>query len=59
MPVLARLRKNWLPLVLFGGLALAFILLRHSPTAGIDSLPDLDKVVNAGQPTLIEFYSNF
>jgi len=59
MPILAWLRENWLPLALIGGLAVVFLLLKHSPTEGIDSLPALEKVVSAGQPTIIEFYSNF
>ncbi|MBE7468502.1 MAG: hypothetical protein DPW09_28375 [Anaerolineae bacterium] len=59
MPILAWLRANWLPVALIGGLVAAFLLLKHSPTEGIDSLPALEKAVSAGQPTVIEFYSNF
>jgi hypothetical protein len=59
MPVLAWLRENWLLVALLGGLAVAFLLLKHSPTEGIDSLRALEKAVSAGQPTVIEFYSNF
>jgi hypothetical protein len=59
MLTLAWLRQNWLPVALIAGLILAFVLLKNSPTEGIDSLPALDKVVSTGQPTIIEFYSNF
>jgi hypothetical protein len=59
MSALSWLRGNWLPIALMGGLVITFSLLRHSPTEGIDSLPALESMVSAGQPTLIEFYSNF
>jgi len=59
MPALTWLRKNWLPLAMVGGFALILFLFRHSPTEGIDSLPALEKVLSAGQPSVIEFYSNF
>jgi hypothetical protein len=59
MLALAWMWENWLPVALIGGLAVAFLLLKHSPTEGIDSLPALEKAVSAGQPTVIEFYSNF
>lgn len=59
MPALTWLRENWLPLAMVGGFVLILILFKHSPTEGIDSLPALEKVVSAGQPSVIEFYSNF
>ncbi|MBE7551224.1 MAG: hypothetical protein HS126_09135 [Anaerolineales bacterium] len=59
MPALTWLRQNWLTLVVISGLVLAFIFLRNSPTAGINSLQALDGLVSSGQPTVLEFYSNF
>jgi hypothetical protein len=52
-------RLNWVLLAFILGLALAFILLRTRPTAGIDSVQALDGVVSTGQPVVLEFYSNF
>jgi len=35
-----------------------YLLLRTSPTGGIESLDTLDATVNTGQPVVLEFYSN-
>ena len=52
-------RLNWM-LVTFGLLLVAiFVFLRTSPTAGIDSLEALDASFSAGQPVVLDFYSNF
>jgi hypothetical protein len=52
-------RSNW-PLLAFAfGLILVFTVLRNKPTEGIDSLQALDGSIRAGQPTVLEFYSNF
>ena len=37
---------------------LLFFLLRTSPTDGMDSVESLDFALAAGQPVVIEFYSN-
>ena len=36
----------------------AFVLLRSKPS-NVDSLEELSGVLTTGQPTVIEFYSNF
>jgi hypothetical protein len=33
--------------------------LRTSPAEGVDSLEALDATLSAGQPVVLEFYSNF
>ena len=53
------IRLNWLLLAIVVGLILAFALLRTQPTPGLDSSQDLDKLLATGQPTVLEFYSNF
>lgn len=35
-----------------------FLLLRTSPTEGVDSLETLDAALASGQPVVLEFYSN-
>ena len=52
-------RTNWLLLSVILAIVLAFVLLRTSPSSEIDSLDTLDATVSAGQPVVIEFYSNF
>jgi hypothetical protein len=59
MRPLVWLRQNWLAVGLVSALVLVFILLKNSPTEGIDSLQSLDSLVSKGQPTIIKFYSNF
>jgi hypothetical protein len=51
------LRENWLFVLVVGGLAVAFVALR-TPASAIDSMAELDAVLQDGQPTLVEFYSN-
>jgi hypothetical protein len=53
------LRLNWLLLTVVVGLVLAFVLLRTPPTPGFNSTQDLDSVLTAGRPVVLEFYSNF
>jgi hypothetical protein len=57
--ILDWLRANWLLLTLIGGMATAFVLLRTTPTAGIDSAESLDLALTTGEPAVLEFYSNF
>lgn len=52
-------RLNWILVTFFLVLTLAFVLLRTSPTEGIDSLATLEASLNGGQPVVLEFYSNF
>ena len=51
------LRENWLFLAVVGGVIVAFLALR-TPASAIDSVAELDEVLQNGQPTLVEFYSN-
>jgi hypothetical protein len=51
------LRDNWLLLLVMGGIAVAFFALR-TPASAIGSMAELDAVLQNGQPTLVEFYSN-
>jgi hypothetical protein len=52
------IRLNWFLLTFILGLALIFVVLRTRPTEGIDSVQTLDGVLTAGQPVVLEFYSN-
>jgi hypothetical protein len=52
-------RLNWLLVAFVLALVLVFVFLRTRPTEGIDSLQSLDVTVDAGQPVVLEFYSNF
>ena len=53
------LRLNWLLVTIILVLVAAFVFLRTSPAAGIDSVETLDATLIAGQPIVLEFYSNF
>ncbi len=53
------IRANWLLVAFLVGLSLAFLFLRTTPTAGIETLSSLDAVLGTGQPVVLEFYSNF
>ena len=56
--VFAWLKGNWLLLVLLTILLVAFIWLRNRPS-DIHSVEELNRLLAAGQPTVIDFYSNF
>ena len=56
--VAAWVKANWLLLVFLALMVSAFILLRSKPT-DIASLDELSGVLGSGQPTVLEFYSNF
>ncbi len=51
------LRENWLLLLILGGIVTAFLFLR-TPASAVGSVADLDAILQNGQPTLVEFYSN-
>ena len=50
-------RENTSYLILAFAVVL-FLLLKTSPTDGIESLDTLDATLNTGQPVVLEFYSN-
>jgi len=52
-------RLNWTLVAFVLVLVLVFVFLRTSPTEGMNSLTTLDASLNAGQPVVLEFYSNF
>jgi hypothetical protein len=51
------LRENWLFLLVVGGIIVAFLALR-TPASAVGSVAEVDAIVQNGQPTLVEFYSN-
>ena len=51
------LRENWLFLLVLGGIVVAFMVLR-TPASAVGSLAEVDAILQDGQPTLVEFYSN-
>lgn len=60
MPALLEwVRLNWILLAIILVVAAAFLLLKTSPTQGVDSLDALDATVGRGRPVVLEFYSNF
>lgn len=50
-------RANILYLILAFSVVL-FLLLKTSPTEGVESLDTLEATLNTGQPVVLEFYSN-
>jgi hypothetical protein len=55
--VLRTLRENWLFLLIIGGILGAFLFLRTT-ASDIGSVVEADAILQNGQPTLVEFYSN-
>ncbi len=51
------LRGNWLFLLVVGGIVVAFVALRTQGSP-VDSVAQVDAVLEDGQPTLVEFYAN-
>lgn len=51
------LRENWLFLLVLGGIVVAFMVLR-TPASAVGSVTEVDAILQDGQPTLVEFYSN-
>ena len=58
IPVAAWVKANWLLLIVLALIVGAFFFLRHRPS-DVASLDELDGLLGAGQPTVVEFYSNF
>jgi len=58
MQIAAWAKANWLLLIFLVMIATAFIFLRSKPS-NVASLGELDGLLSAGQPTVVEFYSNF
>jgi hypothetical protein len=50
-------RENWLFLLVIGGLLGAFLFLQTS-ASDVGSVAEVDAILQDGQPTLVEFYSN-
>ena len=50
-------RNNWLILLVVGSLIGAFLALRTRPS-DIGSVAEADAILENGQPTVVEFYSN-
>jgi hypothetical protein len=55
--LLAFLRENGLFVALLLGLVGAFVFLRTRAT-DLESVAELDSTIGAGQPVIVEFYSN-
>ncbi len=51
------LRGSWLLLLLVGGIVAVFLFLR-TPASAVGSLTEVDALLQNGQPTLVQFYSN-
>lgn len=56
--LLTWIKINWAFLLFVGLIAGAFIFLRSTPSE-VNTLTQLNGLVAAGRPTVIEFYSNF
>jgi hypothetical protein len=58
MSALARFwRANWMFLLIVAGVLAAFLALR-TPGSAVASASEVDAILQNGQPTLVEFYSN-
>lgn len=51
-------KANWFLLIFLVLVASAFILLRSKPS-DVTSFDELNVILGVGQPTVVEFYSNF
>ena len=50
-------RENWLFLLIVGGIVVGFLAFR-TPARAVGSVAEVDALLQDGQPTLVEFYSN-
>ena len=51
------LRENWLILLIVGGLVGGFLVFRTQASA-VSTVTEVDTILQDGQPTFVEFYSN-
>ena len=51
------LRENWLFLLVIGGIVGAFLFFR-TPASAVGSVAEVAAILQDGQPTLVEFYTN-
>jgi len=51
------LRENWLFLLVVGGILGGFLFLRTT-ASDVNSVAEVDAILQNGRPTLVEFYSN-
>jgi hypothetical protein len=58
MHMLSLIKENWLLLAFMAVLAGVFLLLRNIPS-DIKSAEELNRLLAAGRPTVVTFYSNF
>jgi HAMP domain-containing protein len=56
-PIVRFLRDNWVSLLIVIGLPLAWFALRSTGTP-LGSAADFQRQVQAGQPTIVDFFSN-
>jgi hypothetical protein len=56
--LLAWLKINWILVLFVGFIVAAFLFLRNKPSQISDS-DELSRILYDGQPTVLEFYSNF
>lgn len=52
------IKSNWILLLFVIGLISVFMFLRTKPS-NIDNAAELSAILKSGQPTILEFYSNF
>jgi nicotinamide riboside transporter PnuC len=51
------LRENWLFLLIIVGIVGVFLFFR-TPASAVSSVAEVDAILQDGQPTLVEFYTN-
>jgi len=51
------LRSNWMGLLFLAAIVLVYVVF-HSSGTPLESTVDFDATVNAGQPVIVEFFSN-
>jgi hypothetical protein len=50
-------RENWFVILVIAGVLGVFLALR-TPGSAVSSTSEVDALLQSGQPTLVEFYSN-
>jgi len=51
------IRENWLALLVVGGLAVAWLLLR-TPATRLASVEEFEQRIRSDSPVVVEFFSN-